>query len=465
MTRYTLTFVQEDYEALQSHLAWAGAERAAYLICRLSVTADETRLLVTDLLPVEETDVISSSATHMQIAGASFRRAMKQADLKKSAFVFVHSHPSGHRTHSNQDDREEKSLFRTAHIRIKAASVHASLVFADGEVSAARVWLADGSVAPIERVRVIGTRFRFIWFDEEQTEEIPDFFDRQVRAFGADIQRLLKRLTVGIVGVGGTGSAVAQQIARLGIGRLIVADGEEFERSNANRVYGSRVVDDSIKKVKIAERSIDEIGLDTEVNVIPRPISYSDSLAAFRDCDVVFGCTDDEWGRSLLTRLAVYYAIPVLDMGVKIDSDDGVIRSVQGRVTTLLPGTACLYCRGRITADRVRHEVLRATDPEEAERQVEEGYIPELGDPAPAVVAFTTAVAASAVGEFLHRLTGFMGEERESSEVLHLFDVSTTRTNRKQSLESCFCAGKGHESSKWCRGDTKPLLDTIWRVE
>ena len=80
-------------------------------------------------------------------------------------------------------------------------------------------------------------------------------------------------------------------------------------------------------------------------------------LEEFRTCDAIFGCTDDEWGRSLLTRLAIYYAIPVFDMGVKIDSEDGIIRSINGRVTTLLPGTACLYCRGRITAERSRFRI------------------------------------------------------------------------------------------------------------
>ena len=43
-----------------------------------------------------------------------------------------------------------------------------------------------------------------------------DVFDRQVRAFGADIQELLATLRIGIVGNGGTGSPVAEQLIRLG---------------------------------------------------------------------------------------------------------------------------------------------------------------------------------------------------------------------------------------------------------
>src|SRR3989442_2474424 len=44
------------------------------------------------------------------------------------------------------------------------------------------------------------------------------FFERQVLAFGAESQALLQQLHVGVVGVGGTGSAVVEQLARLGVG-------------------------------------------------------------------------------------------------------------------------------------------------------------------------------------------------------------------------------------------------------
>ena len=181
----------------------------------------------------------------------------------------------------------------------------------------------------------------------------------------------------------------------------------------------------------------------------------------FRECDIIFGCTDEEWGRSLLSRLSIYYGIPVFDIGVKIDSDRGRIRSIQGRVTTLLPGAACLFCRGRITAERIAIESQRATDPDSAAQRVREGYAPELEDPAPAVISFTTTVAASSVSELLHRLTGFMGEDRTSTELLHLFDASSIRRNSKLPLAGCFCA---HRSS-WMRGDVRPLLDTSWRPE
>ncbi len=461
MKRYSLTILEDDYDKLRGLLSTnEDVENAAYLICKLALTDTETRLLVREVVPVEREHSIEASAAHMKIASASFRGAMKKAASQKGAFVFVHTHPDDVPTHSLQDDREEIKLFRTAYNRIRSNGVHASIVFTSKGISAARVWLEDETVVSIEKVTIVGRRFRY-WFSSGNEDPVPEFFDRQVRAFGPDIQRLLRRLRVGVVGAGGTGSAVIEQLTRLGVGQLVIADGETFDASNVNRLHGSRVIDQDLPKTKIAQRLIADIGLGTQITLIPRPISYRTALSQFRECDVIFGCTDDNWGRSLLTRLAIYYIIPVFDMGVKIDSEDGVIRSINGRVTTLMPGTACLYCRNRITAERVAAESMRATNPEQAAEQVAQGYIPELADPAPAVVTFTTSIASFAINEFLHKLTGFMGEDRNSSEVLHLIDATTVRRHSKPSLSGCFCGEKEY----WGRGDTRPFLDTTWRNE
>lgn len=460
--RYTLSFQHREYERLMELLkANPGVENAAYMLCRLSRSANETRLLVREILPVLDHHVKASSQTSMRIACASFVGAIKAAHNKKCAFVFAHSHPPDFPLHSEQDDTEERQLFRTAYNRIHNDSVHASIVISDDKISSARVCLPDGSMSPIDTIRVIGRQIKFHFPQDDNNTEILQFFDRQIRAFGANFQSLLGRLKIGIVGAGGTGSLVIEQLTRLGVGHLIIADGEHFEVSNINRLYGSRVIDSEIKKVKIAERSIAYIGLSTVTEVIAKPITFESAMSRFRECDFVFGCTDDEWGRSLLSRLSIYYLIPIFDMGVRIDSENQTIRSIDGRVTTLMPGAPCLFCRGRISAERIGHEVLRATNPDAALHQQREGYIPELADPAPAVIPFTTSVGAAAVMEFMHRLTGFMGAERDSSETLLLLDRSTVRRNNKQSLQSCFCG----DESFWGRGDVKPMLDTTWRAE
>ena len=160
--RYTITFAEDHFETLVGHLfSDASTERAAYLLCGVSHTVEETRLLVREVHPVLASDVLSASQSHMSINSASFMRAMKRADRLKQSFVFVHSHPTGFSEHSAKDDEEELKLFRTAYLRIEGERAHASLVFSAPDRPMGRVWLRDGSKVEMDVVRVIGQRFRF----------------------------------------------------------------------------------------------------------------------------------------------------------------------------------------------------------------------------------------------------------------------------------------------------------------
>ena len=101
---------------------------------------------------------------------------------------------------------------------------------------------------------------------------------------------------------------------------------------------------------------------------------------------------------------------------------------------------------------------LESLSPDEWQLLADENYAPQLETENPAVITFTTAVAAQAVSEFLHRLTGFMGEERRSSEVLMFFHESTVRTNRTPSIPECLCA----QRELWGRGDGRDFLGLLW---
>ncbi len=456
---YSLTFPGKLYSELSAHLSWSENESAAYLICRRSESEKEIRLLVTRMIPVDGDAVISTSSTHMSITSASFLAAMKECERTKSSFFFIHSHPKGPYGHSVQDDREERSLFRTAYNRIRSGNTHGSIVFAGADKLVGRVWLQDGRTHPITTFRIIGSKFQFLYNDLVNLPK--DLFDRHVRAFGPDLQQILHRLNIGIVGCGGTGSSVAEQLIRMGIGTLTVVDEGGFEPSNVTRGYGSSVFDTGIAKTEILKRLAAHIGLDTRVLTVRKNCTYASTVRALRACDVVFGCTDDQWGRSLLNKFAIYYLIPVFDMGVKIHSDTGKIRSIQGRVTTLLPEMACLFCRNRISAEGVRRESLDALNPSEAGSLRREGYIPDLEGPAASMIPFTTSIAAAAVGELVHRLTQFGGIDRTTTEILHRFSDSRIGPNSTPPQTDCMCSNPDLAG----RGDCEPLLDCTWRPE
>jgi len=442
-----MTFLETDFGQLGSHLSRSGDEQAAYIAARVVTTPQETRFLVRKVNPVPTEDLDAQSPVHLEIPSRSYVPAIKRSKLDESAFVFVHSHPGGPDDFSPQDEREEPPLFALAHDR-NPQPAHASLVASRGaKAFRGRVWLPNGSTAPIDLIRVIGARWRFL-FRDGGDGPLPEYFDRQVRAFGSEIQRLLGRLHVGIVGAGGTGSAVAEQLVRLGLGELTIIDPDRFEPSNVNRVYGSSTFDAGIPKVTIAARHAHDIALGTRVNPIHGRVGFRSVTEKLLGCDLVFGCTDDQWGRSVLTRLAVYYAIPVIDLGVIIDPDGEMIRSIHGRVTMLQPGYACLYCRER-------------TDPARAAELASEGYIAGVQAPAPAVGSFTTAVAAAGVAELLDRVTGYKTAEAKPSEFLLRFEADAFSRNHRPPLPTCFCTNDDTRMA----GDRPLFLGMTWAQE
>jgi molybdopterin/thiamine biosynthesis adenylyltransferase len=445
-----LVITEEHLTELRAQLFdIGGIEGAAFLLCGQYVARNLAGLVVHSVVRIDPEDILAREAFHLSISSRALTRIAKLARFESLSIVFAHSHPGGTAHFSEQDDAEEARLLPFLQARVPGR-IHGTVVLNE-KFMVARLYTPERR--DVDKVMCIGAQYTVL--NESSAGVDVELFDRQVRAFGADTQRLLGRLHIGIVGVGGTGSPLAEQLVRLGVGQLSLFDGDRLSRSNLNRVYGSTASDVGNFKTDIAKARLDSFGLGSVVESIPRSILSEDVASALRSCDLVFGCTDKQLPRAILTQLSLRYAIPVIDIGVLIDSANQRIRGVYGRVTTLQPGEACLFCRGRISPEGIRAEAL---SPEDRERQIRDGYAPELEEPAPAVISFTTSTASLAVTELLHRLTGFMGPERLSTEILADFDKTRTRTNRLQSREDCFCSDRGEQ----CRGDEDPFLGMVW---
>jgi hypothetical protein len=112
-------------------------------------------------------------------------------------------------------------------------------------------------------------------------------------------------------------------------------------------------------------------------------------------------------------------------------------------------------CRGRIDLQRAAAEAL---SPAERQRRTDEGYAPALPGIEPAVVAFTTLVAATAVGELLERLIGY-GVAPAPSEVLLRIHDREASTNSAVPRGGHYC---DPASGKLGLGITTPFLEQTW---
>jgi molybdopterin/thiamine biosynthesis adenylyltransferase len=307
----------------------------------------------------------------------------------------------------------------------------------------------------LSRVRIAGNRLKVVAADGSRGAYVaPPQFDRQVRAFGREGQALLNQLKIGVIGAGGTGSAVFEQLVRLGVGNVMLVDDDTVDNTNLSRIHESSAVDLGQAKVDVLARRAAAIGLGGTVTPIQARLRTPEVARRLVDRDLVFGCTDDDFGRAVLSRLAYWYLIPTIDMGFVVDADEAGIRDLFGRVTVVAPGTACLVCRRRVDARRVAWESLGS---EERRTRVGEGYVPELPDPAPSVVTYTTTVAGLAVNEMLERLFGYGHGDAPSELLLRLADRSLNRSLLPPDPNH-YCGDR----TQWARGDEAPMLGLVW---
>jgi len=252
-------------------------------------------------------------------------------------------------------------------------------------------------------------------------------------------------------------------LARLGVGALTLIDDDTVEETNLNRLHGAtrKDADESKPKVRVVADTIRSMGLGTKVFEHKGWVSDAACRDLLKSSHIVFGCTDDHAGRVLLNRLAYYYQIPVIDMGLAVqlsEADSGAIQAMDGRVTVLLPGEVCLLCRSVIDPRRAGEEALKRQNPEEYEKRKAEAYVLGEENPSPGVITFTTELACMAVNEMIHRLQGFRGEDGSTSNRVRLFHRMTDLRPSRQLDAECRICGT---SANWCRGDTEPFLEIV----
>lgn len=404
-------------------MATGPVETGAVLIAHLiPLSQDRAVLLGTELISAPEEAYEIRTDQSLQVTSDGYVHSLKIARDRGAVALWVHSHPGDASIpRPSRHDRHVNSQLTELFAAQTESDEYGYLIVShDAGALTFTGALAGPIEGPISALSAIGSRWKFRRAYDAETAMDYNLFDRNIRAFGSHIQDTIATLTVAIVGAGGTGSAVAEQLARLGVRSFMLIDPDALSLSNTTRVYGSTPADVDFAKVDVLGDHLERIANGVTTMRIQGSITTEDVAKALRAADLVFGCTDDNAGRLRLSRLPYYYLIPTVDLGIQLHADGAdFITGIFGRVTTLYPGATCLVCRGRIDLHLAEAEVR---PPEEQDRLEKEGYAPAIPGVEPAVVAFTTLVAATAVGELIERLVGYGDTPTPTELILYIHD-------------------------------------------
>lgn len=177
-------------------------------------------------------------------------------------------------------------------------------------------------------------------------------FSRLIDQIGPDAFRALSRSTVAIVGLGGVGGSAAEAIARLGVGRIVLVDGDVIEPTNLNRqlvalqsTMGQKKVDVMAARIRDIHPDCDVVALDWYV----RPNNLSTLFDYRIDCliDAIDAMTDK------VELLAAAYERDIMTVSVTGTGDKRDLTKLQ-----VLPLSKTTYDPiARILRQKLRHRL------------------------------------------------------------------------------------------------------------
>lgn len=172
---------------------------------------------------------------------------------------------------------------------------------------------------------------------------------------GANSAEILAQSRVGVIGLGGGGSHVCQQLAHVGVGKFVVVDPDRISSTNLNRLVGGTWFDVLLrrKKTTIAKRQIKRVNRNARVT--PLPHEWQNHLDALKGCDIIIGCLDQVRAKDELDAFCRRYLIPFIDIGMDVhEIPSGFL--IAGQAALSFAGGPCLRCLGVVTEDALATE-------------------------------------------------------------------------------------------------------------
>jgi ThiF family len=452
---WSVSMVAADYATLTAHLHRGdGDEHAAFCYVGLTQSHGGNRLLVRRVVPVPDEEFpLSPAEGYRGITPRAVARAAVECDAEGLCLIWVHNHPESITSVAlSRQDRRTAARAHPVLADLTDGRPVTALVLGTG-CAAGEVWTST-AVEPVHGVRVIGSPFIDLSPEPPNNAGCDERFSRQVLLFGEAGQRRLRELTVAIVGAGGGGSLIAQSLALLGVGEIIVIDHDVVKRLNLSRIVGATPADVGKLKVDVAARLIRSIDPAITITPLSGDVTYVRDAEAITAADVVFLATDTTFGRHAVNLICHQYLIPFFQVGAKVSTSPGGGQITQIHVTDrpFLFTSGCMHCAGIIPPDRLQRE----QQDEETNRA--QDYLGAAGADIedPSVITLNSIATSLATTDFLLTVTGLAQDPAPEALVTYPLERAM-RSRPAPARAGCLYCDPAAALSARARGDLWPL--------
>ena len=160
---------------------------------------------------------------------------------------------------------------------------------------------------------------------------INDFtrYSRNVNAFSREEVEAIHEKSVCVAGCGGLGGYAAMCLARFGVGRLTLVDGDVFDASNLNRQLFCTERNLGRSKALEAKEALTAVNSEVEITVRAEMLTADNSASILSGCDAAVDCLDSASARLILEAGCEAAGIPFVH---------GAIGGFYGQVCSVFPG-------------------------------------------------------------------------------------------------------------------------------
>ena len=448
----TLVLTARDHQALRAHLICGdGKEAAAILLCK-PTTGERRRLLVSQVIFVPHDACPVRTPVRIVWPGNYIEAAIDRAEADDLLVILIHSHPGGWLEFSEVDDASDGVTMPA--LLAACGSQHGSAIITPDGAIRARLYDGEMTAKPIDLVTVAGDDILYWWNSSIADAQLAPW----PQAFTSGMRDQFERLNVGIVGVSGTGSLTAEQLARMGA-KVTLVDFDRVEHKNLNRIINATIADADANRLKV-DMFTDAVGRYSGQGVataIAESINSREAILTVSQCDVIFSCVDTHEARQIVDLIAAAFLIPLFDVGVviptrKVGSDGVAIADVYGRIDYVQPGGATLADRRVFTPESLRAEWLRKANPDAFREEQEAGYIKGLAEQAPSVISLNMRASSAVVMEFIARTFPF---RHDANALYSRTTFSLAAAEEEYTPESEF---DRDPDTEFGRGEDEPLL-------
>lgn len=157
---------------------------------------------------------------------------------------------------------------------------------------------------------------------------LPSRYQKNYSSISLSEQIKLLRSKVAVIGCGGLGGNILELLARLGVGEIIVIDGDKFNESNLNRQI--LCTEENLKKSKVKEAAVRVRKINSSVKVKTHTlfINSKNIQEIIQGADLAIDALDNISTRFVLEKACQELEIPLVH---------GAVDGFNGQVSTIFP--------------------------------------------------------------------------------------------------------------------------------